>query len=236
MIRNLKVLGLTLVAISAMASMVAAAARAEKAGEFWATTSTVAFDTTADSAHQKFVAAGRTVTCTGVSGHSAYIGISAEQTVTGVGYSNCHTTLLGLSFPTTITSEGPCHYTFTAGTHTLLAEEGAGVSHGSVHICGSTINIYTNAASHAAGTIRCQIHVPAQTISNVTLYNRIGPNKRMAVTVDFNEASILNTTVTDFNTLGCDAHETITSKYTGSAWVEGTTSTGGATDTTLTGT
>lgn len=231
MIRNLKTMGLALVAVFAISAMAAAGAQAEKTAEFWAATGTVKIDSTADSAHQVFAFGIGTLTCTGVTGHAAYSGVSASQTFTNVGYTNCHKTVLGLNLPATVTMAAGCHYTYTAGTYT---NSGLGLSHGSVHICGFTVDVYHGA--HPPSSKRCETHIPAQTVNNVTYRNGTGPNGKMAVTIEANGVSLANTTITDFNTLGCNTHETITASYTGSIWIEGTDAPINPTDVTVTGT
>jgi len=235
MTRNLKALGLALVAVFAMSAMAAAGAHAEKVAHFEIGAGTVKLDlvSAAPDNHYAFVAGGKTFTCKKITGHVDPVTpgtLPTELTATGVGYDECHTTMLGLSFPTTVTQAAGCHYTFTAGTWTNATKD----AHGSVHICASTIHVYKS-ASHLLTNLKCQIHVPAQTISGVTYTNGTTEGK-MAVTVETSSVAILNTTITNTGQLGCNAHETVTTTFTGSFWLKGTDINKAFTDVTVMGT
>jgi hypothetical protein len=232
MIRNLKALGLALVAVFAMSAMAAAGAHAEKVAHFESGTGTVKVDASAEGNQTYALPGGRSTVCTTLDGSAAVTAETKPTEITSntdVGYTNCHTTALGLSFPTTVTQEANCHYTFTAGTWT----NGSADAHGSVHICGSTIDIYTNASDHTNGILRCQIHVPAQTVSGLTYTNTTSGGK-MAVTIDVSGS--VTETSTDLNHLGCNDHEHGTATYTGNVWIKGTTSAEVASDVTVMGT
>lgn len=231
MITRLEALAPTLAVLLAMSAIAATSAQAEQSGDFWAETGTVKIDAAIES-NQQFVVAGKTLTCTGIAAHAQYSKEYSSQTVTNIGYSGCTGVVGGITFPATVTPEPGCHYTVTAGTYT----SGAGLSHGSVHICASTVDIYTNHSNHTAGIKRCQMHVPAQAINGLTFINTTTPNGKMGTTVEANGVTLANVTLTDFNTLGCTDHVTESAVYTGTAWVEATDSEEGATGNTVTGT
>ena len=218
--RNLKALGLALVAVFVMSAMVAAGAHAEKAAKFTFGAGTTKLITVADG-NQTYTLGIRNFICTTVDGTAAVSGSEASEVTsnTDINYTNCHTTALGLNFPTTITQEANCHYTFTAGTYTKATND----AHGSVHICGATIDIYTNHADHTAGKLRCQMHIPAQTVTGLTYTNTTTEGK-MAATIDVNAATTATVTTGVGHPVGCSAHEHANATYKGNIWVKGTDS------------
>lgn len=217
MTHNLKTLGLALMAILAISALAAGATRAEFPARFAADGTSTKLDTKPDSAFQEFSSeSGGVSKCSTVTGHANYEGESNEQTFHEVGYDNCTATQFGLTFPVTvIPTEEDCHDTLTVGTFTSAES----LSHGSLHICARTINVY-NASPHS--TIRCQTHIPAQTINGITYRNSTNEGV-MAVTIETNGVLVVETK-TNLGTLGCNGHVTDYAHYTGSIWAKATNS------------
>jgi len=228
MIRNLKTLSLALVAMFVMSAMAAAGAQAESSAKFTFGAGTVKLDMAADG-NQVYTLGIRTVVCTTVDGTAAVSGSEASEVTsnTDINYTNCHTTMLGLNFPTTVAQEANCHYKFTAGTYTAASNQ----ADGSVHICGSTIEIYTNATTHAENVVRCRIHVLAKTDS--MRYTNTTSEGKMAVTIHEEGESTNTVTTSTPHFLGCSAHEHNTNTYNRTKWIKGTNATGGYTDITV---
>ncbi len=228
MIRNLKALGLALVAVFAISAMAASAAQAESAAGFWAESGAVKIDTLADSSVQEYVNGLGTLTCTTPTGYAEVEEEeSTELTAHEVGFDKCEVDgPFGIKFPATVITGSDCHFTFTAGTYTAASDD----SHGSVHICAQTINVYSDAAHE---NLYCQSHVAAQTVSGVTFTNTTTEGV-MAVTIDANGLKVAET-VTDFNNLGCNNHVSDNATYTGTVWAKATNEAKEYVDTTVTG-
>jgi hypothetical protein len=235
MIRNLKALGLTLLAVFALAAVGAAAAQAESPADFWAEEGATKIDATGGTQTFKLpgILASFPLTCTHVTGDAAYSGETATLTGENIEYENCHVVIFGITYPVEVDTNG-CHYTFNAGTYTSA---GLGSADGDVTIEGCeenesiTITVYETNGE----TTRCTFHVPEQTVGNVT-YNNTETEGLMDVEAVVSGAEV-ETTVTDNNKLGCNEHETVTSEYNGGFIATGTNSKGDEKlDTTVTGT
>jgi len=151
MIRNLKAILLSAMAIMAMSAI---ASTASQAAEFHSeqseTTLTLTTDGTGKTSHQVFDAAGATVTCAGVSGHGLVTTPTATTVTLDVNYYGpC--TFVGQSASV---SMGSCDYTVT--------------SHGTVSITDST------GGSCAANPITISVPSPPCT---VTVSNAAGVNQ-----------------------------------------------------------
>jgi len=108
MTRNLKALGLALVAMFAMSAMAASAAQAQTQGEFTAAASPATL--TGDGGGDKFTAAGTTVTCSDADFHSPLTNVpTTTVTITPI-YTGCTVGTL----PATVTMNN-CDYMFHAG-------------------------------------------------------------------------------------------------------------------------
>ena len=195
MIRNLKAMGLALVAVFALSAVGASAAQAASA-DFSA--AEYSANVTGSGGLQVFQTSFGKLTCAEVTGTATLGAQGGSLTGENIAYGGCHATILKI--PTTVDMNG-CHYTFTAGTITA-----AGTSEGSVHIQGC------NATGHITITVgtggaTCTIDVSEQTISPVTYHNTAGGT----VDVRTNE-----TPVQQVSTGGsaCAGGES-TSKYTG---------------------
>ncbi len=190
MIRNLKALGLALVAVCAMSAMTAAAAQAAGAPDFTAAEYPAHIEATKDgTVKQVFTSSilGAKVRCENVGGTAVLENRSNELTATNLAFfENC---LAAGVFPTTVNTNS-CHFLFTVET-TVTATE----STGKVHLkCTEepksiTITIFRVGAPtpHVAADRRCTIHIPAeQTFNGVTYRNIVTGNGVMHVTVEAN--------------------------------------------------
>lgn len=212
--RNIRIMGLALVAILAMSALGAATAQAEKAAKFTAPEATK-LDVSADG-KQKFNLTGLAVECEVLDGHSAFSGATTELTGTGVGFTNCNTVILGfINLPqTTVVPSTGCHFNFLAGTWTGESSD----ADGTVHVCEITVTQYKDKA-HTE--IYCRQHVTTQTVGGLTYTNK-EENGIATVTVDVNSGPNVETVKTNTSTTGCNKQEELTATYTGSFWVTGT--------------
>jgi hypothetical protein len=245
MFRNLKALGLVLVAVFAISAMSAAAAQAETA-DFWSEGTHI--DGIADGT-QTFVVGSFELTCTGVDGTAELKEQSAELTATNIEYTTCHTVKLGITFPVTVDMNG-CDYLFTAGTYEPEATEKTGAAKGSVHIkCPKnvggptpegqthiTITIFKAGGAHTTENLRCDIDVAEQTPTEGTIdYNNELTEGVHAVTVQATNIKVIATT-TETSSL-CPETKEDEAIYNGSFWAKGTNAAHTAyVNTTVTGT
>ena len=107
MIRNLKVLGLALVAVLALGAMAASAAYAEEPAEL--TTEGTVLSGSQSGTH-KFIANGNEVTCKTATFTGTTKNGDREPTVKPT-YNECHI-IIGFTFNATVTNQG-CSYKFT---------------------------------------------------------------------------------------------------------------------------
>ena len=100
MIRNLKALGLAVVAVLAMTAL---AAPASQAASFTAAsyTATLEGEQLAAESHVFTLAGGRTVTCTSAKFKGTLAAPSSTATITPT-YSSCHANILGAILPATV--------------------------------------------------------------------------------------------------------------------------------------
>ena len=188
MTRNLKAVGLALVAVLAMTAVAASAAQA---GQFtWENGTTLATaKQEAEGGSQLFKITGGllTVTCDEVKGHAAISGSgpAASITTTEITYNDSE---LGgdkctgpLGTQPVIEMNG-CQYRFNAGSTT-----GSGVTQGTVDI----INC-TNADKSITinGGALCTVHVPEQTGVGPVTYRTINPGSKKEVTIEPNVVNI----------------------------------------------
>jgi hypothetical protein len=203
MMRNLKVLGLALVAMFALS---AAAASMASADDLTAEKYPVTLTGDQDNQTDIFTTTAGTVSCKKVGYVGTIAGATTEATATPT-YSEC----TALGFPGTIHMNG-CTYKFKIGA--------SGSTTSTVDIvcpAGQEITV----TSIAAGTTKCVIHVPAQTgLTHVNWTNVAGPPKD--VTADI-EITNLKYTHTALGTgLGaCTGGSASNGKYVGKATVTG---------------
>ena len=170
MIRNLKVLGLALVAVLAMSAVAASGASAETA-EFTAEVGagetagieggqTAAFGDT-------FSIGGKPLSCEegSLNGEALTAGPASKEVTLAPTYSNCHVIIAGLTFRATVTVNG-CNYRFSAtksGTPPSYAAD--------LHIECPTgkqieIHIYASKAKHEADEPLCTYDIKPQTVTS----------------------------------------------------------------------
>jgi hypothetical protein len=236
MIRNLKALGLALVAVLAMSAMAASAAQAETA-DFSAAEYPAHIDGVTDG-FNTFEMGGLKLTCE-AKGTAELKEESSELTAT-VEYHTCHVVVLGVTFPITV-DMNECHYLFTAGTYAPTETNGAGAAHGTVHItCPEKkqieITVFKAGGAHTPENIRCTIDVAAQTPTEGSIdYFNETTESVMAVTLQATEVKV-KATKTATGSL-CPETKEETATYNGSVWVKATNKAHTAyIDTTVTGT
>ena len=168
MIRNLKVLGLAVVAVFAMSAMVASAAQA---APYWFKSDGAAGSTTKLVGEQKertgglideFTTTAGVVKCT----KTHYTGNVTTNTVTTVTIHPEYTGCTAFGFPATVTVAAGCNYVF----HTEEATAG-GIYHSTVTLDCSSGDITVVAA--IAGVTKCTVHVTPQDVGTVTLTNGV---------------------------------------------------------------
>ncbi len=175
MIRNLKALGLALVAVGAMGALMASSAQALTPAHLTAgSAANPATIRGVQTTANVFNRAGRTVTCETAEFNSS---TTVEGSVTDLSivptYANCHAVVLGTKFPATVTMNS-CYYTFTG---TKLAS-GAYTVRTDLHclIPGDEVEVHIyNGTPHSVSNEICTIDIPEQTnLTTITLTNRAG--------------------------------------------------------------
>ncbi len=167
MIRNLKALGLSLVAVFAMSTMAPSAAQAVPT--FTAESYPATMDSEVDVVNS-FTSQGRVIKCTTTTYSATLAAPSTTLTVTPV-TTGCSATVLGKTFPTTVTHNG-CdslfHLTNPSGPSPYLATADV--------VCKSpndiVVHLYENATKHTANEPTCTFTFEPQTGSeHVALTN-----------------------------------------------------------------
>ena len=180
MIRNLKALGLALVAVFAMSALVASAAQANFTVEGGGS-ATVKPVTTSE--FQKFKTSLGTLKCSTVGGEGTFSNEASEITVHNISYTNCKNVLS--VFPVTVDFPSGCHYTFTTAEPTTEAE---------VHLtCGEgesiTITIFPSGDEKHEEAPVCTYHIFGPQTFPIE-YHNVTHNEHMAVEVTANEAPV----------------------------------------------
>jgi hypothetical protein len=189
--RNLKALGISLVAVLATGAVAASAAHPQAEEADFAASEYPTHIQAAGHGTQQFETSIVTLSCEGASGTAALEEQSDTLTGENIEYSECDASGI---LPTTIDMNG-CHYTFDAGQLT-----GAGKSTGAVKIegcdneAGITIGIYApGSTSDDTTDLLCEIHVPEQTpTSGSASYEAVEEEStgKEAVTVEFEELTL----------------------------------------------
>jgi hemin uptake protein HemP len=232
MTRNLKALGLALVAVFAFAAISASAASAEttetKIHGALTTTPNVTANIigTEDGGNHRFEVGGGvgTVECEISEFHGHIAGKTTSPTFTPT-YSICSMTLFGTKRPVTVTHNG-CNYTLTAHHFTEGDTKGLGQLH---LVCPEgkkiEIHVFNDGPPHA--NLRCTYTVEPQTINTgITFHNKdnAGPGGKDTVTIQSLNAPVL--TKKSFGTvLQCGGSE-FNSAYTGAVEAHATTAAG----------
>jgi hypothetical protein len=212
MIRNLKFLGLALVAVMAMSAMIASAASAADlfTSEKVNTTLTGSQEKHLEGGVEKFdrfTTDGGIVECTGATYKGTQAATTASTVTVTPTYSGCTFTGLAATIKT-----NECTYVFSLIGATTTGE---------VEIkcpTGKEITVEVGPES----TRRCIIHVPAQKLGGIT-YTNIGAGTTREVTVAVNTGTTLKYSETAGTGSGAcaTADNTTTGKYIGAAKVTG---------------
>jgi hypothetical protein len=231
MTRNLKGLGLALVAVFALSGVVASAATAEKPAQITAESYPVSLD------GEQVVAnvlerEGRKYTCDSVF-MSATATAAEPTTITATPtYSNCHGIILGVKFPVTITMNG-CDYLLHL-TGELNGAGGETFTEGLDVVCTSPnqveVHIYENHTKHTENISMCTLKIPPQTgLKTISLTNKSagGTTPKNYVEVDLNVSGITSTVSPTNASCGLNAHNA-TATVKGTTAFKGTTDPGGA--------
>jgi hypothetical protein len=163
MIRNLKALGLAMVAVFAMSALVASAAQAT-VSTFTPEKGEAATIHGVQSTTHNFQVGSRTLTC----GTATFLGsVTGNTTDTKIvpTYENCDTKpVLGISFPAVVTMNS-CYYTFTGENTVATGQYGV-----SVHVecdSGDEIVIHVKSGSNDI----CTLTIKPQTATGLTATN-----------------------------------------------------------------
>jgi hypothetical protein len=181
MTRNLKALGLALVAVFAMSAIAASAAQAEGAPSLTPASYPAWLTTTAEGNQVYTTDTGQKVECTTVTGQAtiekAGVG-DTSVTSTDIKYSGCNALIGTSTLPATVDMTG-CDFKFSGGktdpadsTHYTNA---AVAIECPVGVTGPDVTIFSSAANHTAGTALCHITVwNSVTAGSVTYTNVAG--------------------------------------------------------------
>ncbi len=197
MIRNLKALGLAVVAVLALSAVAASAALAVP--QFEVGTGAGNISGTKTSANVFTVAGGRTVTCEVITAKGSETTTSSTLTLTPL-FSECHSVLAGVKVPATVTTND-CHILVHL---TSLISAGLYLAHGDLTCEGTKdieIHVYpegTKPSEHSTKTPLCQYTVKPQTgISKVELKNNAtGAKKDIDATLTLSNIAYTRTTGT----------------------------------------
>ena len=190
MIRNLKALGLALVAVFAMSAMAASAAQAEDPGHFGAAEYPATINAVGETVQEFVSPTLGALTCANVSGVSTLEEPSDELTGENIQYSNCDAG--GGLFPVTVDTNN-CHFTFELDT--MIDDntgEGGVIIEGCDDATGITITVFAfGSTQHLPEELICEIHVPEQTVGNITYHNITDESTgKEAVTVEADESTV----------------------------------------------
>ena len=194
--RNLKALGLALLAAFAMSAVVASAAQAEAPAEFTAAEYPAVLTGHEEEEKAEFFefTPGNKTECSDVTYEATLTEASTEVTVTPH-YTGCTASGVGTNF-----NLNGCHYKFTAGTATSST-----VAHGAVHvICPPNKQIEV-----VVGGGLCVVDIGPQTLAAGITYTNIkggGPGTKTPhdyVTVDIDITGKLKYTDTDTGGIFC---------------------------------
>jgi hypothetical protein len=228
MIRNLKTLGLALVAVFAMSAMAASAAQAlvvDHAQITFGTSSPGVLDGT-QTTTLVFTREGRTFTCTTANFHAEVNAGDTTITVTPT-YSGCHSNipLIGV-LPATVTMNG-CDWVFHLTKHTP-----SGTFTGDpTLVCQGTnqveVHVYSNHADHTSNTSLCTTKYSSQTPSGtIDLTNKAagGSTPDNWIELDINLTGISSTMVP--SGVVCGMANNATGTWAGNVSLKATTAAG----------
>jgi len=181
MIRNIKALGLAVVAVLAMSAVAASAAQAEVATHFGP-----AGIVKATGGAQTFTPESEIgLNCEEVHGTGQLSKPSSTLTIDNIEYTGC--SAVGGFFPVKVDMNS-CDYTFHSGTGTV-EEEKVVTAHGEVSIECTNENDSISVTVHPFGDNEfneapvCTYHIGPQTVGGITYHNETDETGRMYVTV-----------------------------------------------------
>ena len=184
MIRNLKVLGLALVAVFALSAMAASAASAD---DFTAESYPVTLTGTHDpeTPADKFTTTGGSVECPNATYHATASGATTALTVTPE-FNSPNDTCKAFGLLPTIIDMNGCTFTFNvnAGTTTGTVD---------IHECTNpATGIAVTVNDNTAGTMttKCTVHVEEQTGINGVTYKNVGAGATREVTIEINSNNV----------------------------------------------
>jgi hypothetical protein len=183
MTRNLKALGLALVAVFALSAMTASAASATDLFRSSATPVTL-------TGEQEFTAGvgdlfsttAGTVECLTAKYHGTVATSPTASVVVKPTYTSCFVAEI---IPTKV-DFGNCSYKFTI-------DEPAGATTGSVHLecgVGEEVTVTVGVNDSGVGTVKCTIHIPPQTVGGIKYTNVGASDPTKEITVDINSTGI----------------------------------------------
>lgn len=212
MIRNLKAMGLAVVAVLALGAMSASAAHATAGTATVEGGGAVGYTATQiGGGHTFTLPGGRTLSCA-TAVFSGTVTDGSSETVATPTYETCHAVVSGSTVPATVTLNG-CTYRFTLETPsgsfwnalTHLECPGAGVQ----------IHLYLNHENHTNNINLCTYEVKPQTVSGVRFSNAANGD----IQINAVEAEV--TLTKTFGTIGNCGGSSSVSKYNGETLAEG---------------
>ncbi len=225
MTRNLKALGLALVAVLAMTAFAASAAQATSPAEVTAEGGQATIDGLQEGELTVFTRGARTVTCETADLHADVTNGAGSITAFPT-YEDCHA---NLGLPATVTMND-CHFNFSltensGGTFTAVSGLECADPNEKVEI-----HVYNNHTDHTAGTSQCTYTFGEQGNKNtIELTNKPaeGETPKDWVTADINVGGIVstrpnNTTHGHGGLLSCGAENHTTGTLVGQASLKGT--------------
>jgi energy-converting hydrogenase Eha subunit B len=212
MTRNLKALGLALVATMAFCAVVASAASAD---EFKAESAPVTLTGIQDPGTlDKFTTTAGTLECEKANYTGTQSGVKSTSVVITPVYSEC---FVGGAVPAIIHMNG-CSYKFTL--------DAAPATTGTVHVeCPTTVGPphVTHEITITVGfpTVKCTLHVHEQTIGGI-IYTNVGAGATREITVDVNATGLTYTETAGTGLGACTTSSTQhTGTYVGKATITG---------------
>ncbi len=207
MIRNLKTLGLAILALLAMAAMTASVAQATAGNaQYTSENKTVTLDGTDEDPDGTLVRDSRTITCT----HAHYTGTAAHgaviATIQPLEYTHCTNQLNG---PATVTMNG-CAFVIEATADAADTFTGIAALECEGPIKKVEIHTYSNVHNHTTGVVQCT-------------YEFTSANNQNLTGIDLTNIAAHGSTPKDYITADIDIQNQINSKrVAGSAVVCGT--------------
>jgi hypothetical protein len=210
MIRNLKVFGLSIIAILALSSVAASMASADK----FTVESSPATLTANQVEANVFTTTAGTVKCTTTTFKGTVNVVSTTEVTVAPTYGGC----TGFGFP--------AHVDVNECVYVLTINPAAGVTTGTVDVecpAGKEITV-TATTSSVNPTLKCTVHVPTQTDVGVVTYKNVGTppgGETREVLVEVNLAGLKYTHTAGSGLGACPSGSSSTGTYKGTVLVTG---------------